>query len=187
MTQSAPTEEFPPGYLDKAAAWQAAAPGAAADPLPGPLVDAFLPESVVVAGLTLRPLHLTDVAILKRLEHPILKEIAEALKPAEERRPIPYQIEDALELLFAWSRPLPEVRAILAEGRQAFRERAMVETGDKLPLAAVSDYAVIMEALAAHFCKQYATALSYRPKSAGDGPGFPSPPASGHPTASAGG
>jgi len=178
---------FPPGYLDKAQQFAAGSARASIDPLPGPLVDAFLPEPLRAAGLELRPLVMTDIALLKRLDHPILRELAELQKPEGDRKPVPFGEEDMLELLYCWTRPVREARAALAGGRQAFREIALSATGDLMPAGALADTAQILEALGANFRNAFATALRYQAKSPEGGAVFTKPPASGQPMASAGG
>lgn len=62
--------DFPPGYLDRHLARAAAAPGAGATPLPGPVRGVFAPEPAKAAGHTLRPVKLGDWVILTQLANP---------------------------------------------------------------------------------------------------------------------
>jgi len=172
-----PDSDFPPGYLDRALTLIQGGAAAAADPLPGPLLDAFLPEPFRVIGLELRPLVPTDIALLKRIKSPLIDLLtASALNPDLPKPEVTFEEEDMWEIIFAWSRPLPVVRAALAKGRPEFREIALANTGDKLPMDVMLDSAGIVAALAKHFSSAFATRVGHAPAETGD-PNFQRPPA----------
>ena len=168
------TYEFPPGYLDKAEKLVAGAHAASADPLPGPLLDAFLPELLTAAGIELRPVVAADFAILKRLNSPLLQELKNASLPKDLPKPeVRYDEEDVWELVYLWSHRPPDARALLAKGRQAYREAALAATADKLPFIVVQQGQDIMRALVANVLRAFATKVNHQP--AGDSGGnFPS-------------
>lgn len=181
-TAPTPTPEQLAAYQRRADAIESAN----ADPLPGPLLDAFLPEPLLAAGFALRQPVASDLAILKRINSPILQELEQLAKPVEERIPCPFSEEAAWELFYLWTRPVTEARAALASGPQAFRETALRVTSDRLPLTIVTQGAAMMAALAQNFIRSFATAIEYQSKPSGDGTVFTAPPP-GAPTASAGG
>lgn len=179
-----PTHDFPPGYQDRAAALIQGSHAAAADPLPGPLLEAFLPEPLVAAGFELRDCVASDWAILKRLDSPILRELQSlALDPALPKPEIVYEEEDIWELLYLWTQPVREVRALLAKGRPAFREAVLEQTADRFSFEIVKDRNAILGALAKNLFRALSTRLTHQP-SGDDGPNFHKAQP---PTASAGG
>ena len=148
---------------------------ASAHPLPGPLLDAFLSTQISAAGLTLQPIVASQITLLKRIESPILLRMAELAKPVEERMAVTFTDEDIYELLFIFSRPIGELRALFSRiGREAFREAALEAVGDKLPpLAAQSLEAKVWD----HFAAAFDTAVGYRAPDDGSGTVFTPPPA----------
>lgn len=167
--------DFPPGYIERANNLIQGSAKAAADPMPGPLLDAFLPEPLKVIGLELRPLVATDIAILKRIKSPLIDLFSQAAIDPELPRPVvTFEEEDLWEIVYLWTRPLPLSRAVLATGRQNFRETALAETGDKLPINVVADHGAIVGALERHFVNAFATRISH---AATRDENFPMPPA----------
>lgn len=179
-----PTYEFPPGYLDRATQVIQGSHAAAADPLPGPLLEAFLPEPLRAAGFNLRDVVASDWAILRKLDSPILKELQGlALNPDLPKPEVHYDEEDIWELLFLWTRPVREVRALLAKGRPQFREAVLQLTADTFPASIANERQTILEVLAKNLFRSLSTRLGHAP-AGDDGPGFPKAPPQ---TASAGG
>lgn len=160
---------------------------AAVNPLPGPLLNAFLPEPIRALGFELRPAVATDFALLQSIKSPLLAELAEQAKPEEERTSVNYQDEDLWELLYIWTRPVSVARsAYRLGGRERFRETALCETGDKLPLHVLREKKQLLAALAVNFARAFSTQLQHAPGTTeGAGQSFPAP--SSPATASAGG
>lgn len=178
------TYEFPPGYLERATATIQGAHAAASDPLPGPLLEAFLPEPLRAAGLELRAVVASDWPILKKLDSPILKELQGlALNPELPKPEVVYEEEDVWELLYLWTHPVREVRALLAKGRQQFREEVLQRTADTFPAGVVNDRGAILTALATNLFRSISTRIGHKPAGE-DGPDFRSAPPK---TASVGG
>lgn len=184
-TNGAIAEQFPPGYVERASGLVQAGHAAAADPLPGPLLDAFLPPELTAAGIKLRPLVASDWAILKKIDSPILKELqATALDPNLPKPEIKYEEEDIWELLFIFSTPPERLRREMTMGRENFRNVAMQLTADKLPFEVVMQRRQILEALAQNIVRPFATRLAHQPAGRDAPESFrAAPPA----TASAGG
>lgn len=135
---------------------------AAVDPAPGPLLDAFLPEPALAAGMELQPIVASHLLILKRLGLEIFQAGAT------------HEDEEVFELLYVFTRPIAEVRAALAAGRPEFREKAMLATADKLTIDSIPS---VEAAITSHFLKATGTALSYKPPASTDG-SFQTPPRS---------
>jgi hypothetical protein len=182
-----PAPEFPPGYQERFEATVAASDAAAAVPLPGPLLDAFLPATLTAAGFKLRPVVAADWAILQRIESPLLAELTELRKPTEERSPVAYTDEQIWELLWLWTVPVREARACLAKGLPTWRERVMEETADSLPPSIIADRAGILTALAGNLLRSLSTSVTYQSPRGPEAPQVFTTPPAGPRTGSAGG
>jgi hypothetical protein len=163
---------------------------AAADPAPGPLLEAFLPSTLTAAGFTLRPAVYSDFLILRAIKSPILDELRELSKPADERQAITYTDVDYWELLYIWTRPIGELHTALAgqasslsrngagaaERREHFRAAALAATADRLPISVIAELPAMVTALSTNFLRAFSTQVGYRPPPAQDGSVFPVPP-----------
>lgn len=167
--------ELDPGLVERMAKRETARAEANVIPLPGPLLDAFLPPLVFAAGQRLRPMTASDVAILQRINSPLIRMMVEAGKPPEEQTPVVTTDEELWELLFLWTRPAREARAAIAPGPQAFREAAL-SFADTLPFGIIVHRQAIFHTLEQHFASAMATALSYRAANP-EGTVFTPPPA----------
>ena len=209
-----PQEKPYPGYAREAAALAAkvaAANRAHAEPFPGPLHEAVVAEPQVLHGFTLQPVEMGLLIILKRIGSPLLDvvrimreeltreddadestpELAAAARTARQARAharlvteLKADDESFVETVYCFVRPIAEVRALLATGRDKFRETAQREIGDKLH---PKQFAELQAVVSAHYVASFATAVHYEPpKGKDDGSVFTPPPAAGK-TASAGG
>lgn len=178
--------DFPPGYVERAAAAVKGGHEAASDPLPGPLLAAFLPESLRAAGFELRPVVASDWAVLKRIQSPLLTELKRAslLKehPELATEKTTFSEEEMWELLYLWTHSPRESRALLAKGPEAYREAAM-QVADKLSPRVINEAQAIVDALFGNLLRSLSTQVGHAP-AGDDGPGFPLAPPQ---TASAGG
>lgn len=164
----------------------AAVEKANANPLPGPLLDAVLPEPILAAGLTLRAVVASDLALLRRLNSPLIAELEQLSMPEAERQQPKYTEEDCWELLYLWTRPVAEARAALNRGREHYRETALRTIADPLPASVLAEAVAIMQAIAENFLRGFETAIQYQARPSADGTIFTQPPAE-RPTASVGG
>jgi len=209
-----PSEKPYPGYAREAAALAAkvaAANRAHAEPFPGPLLEAFVAPPPALHGFTLQPVGMGLVILLKRIDSPLLDvvrimreeltredeadestpELATAARAARHARAnarlaaeIKADDETFVETVYCFVRPIAGIRALLASGRDKFREAAQRELGDRLHPA---QFAELQAAVSAHYAQSFATAVHYEPpKGKDDGTVFTPPPAAGM-TASAGG
>lgn len=181
--------EFPPGYEARAQKIVEGSRQAGSVPLPGPLLEAFLPSPLTAAGFNLVDLTAGHIALLQRIGSPIFRELAELSKPEAEREVVPYDDTDMWELLFVMTRPAREARLGLKSNGSpgAFTEYALASTADQLPADVLADKPAILAALAANFARAFATRLAHQASSSGnDGTSFTPPPAAPM-TASAGG
>jgi hypothetical protein len=166
-----------------------------ADPLPGPLLDAFahVPETIFGPGgtpLTIRPLVAYDFVILRKLDSPLLAQLAKAADPST-LNPQPsttFPDESAYEMILQFTRPIRDSVALIAKGRAAFRQTALEQIGFLLGPVEV---ALLIKAIEREFLRSFSTVVKYSPgQSSGDSGGtvFTPPPAAPAPTtASAGG
>lgn len=159
---------------------------ASAEPLPGPLADAFagLPEAV--AGLRVRPMVHFDFVLLKIIKSPLLEHLARQAG-TKGKVSTGWSDEQGWEMVWQFTRPPEEVHAWLAQqppAKVAANYRAMVtrEIGMKLgPFEVVLLIRMAQKA----FVDAFSTMLQYVPKDEEKGGlSFPTPPVA---TASAGG
>jgi hypothetical protein len=176
---------------------------ARATPLPGPLRGAFAGEPPACCGLTFQPVNAWLLAILTRLNSPLLDiiqlyrahapEFAEAstddekaavdkkLAAAVARIKVP--AEAVIETVFAFVTDVEKCQELLDAG--TFRKSALAAIGKKFHPAQL---AKIEAAIGRHFAGSYATALELESRpDTGQPPGFTPPPPAPPATASAGG
>jgi hypothetical protein len=208
-----PAEKPYPGYARELAAMQdkiRKANAAHDNPLPGPLLEAFAGEPVRLHGFTLQPVTMGLVALLKRLQSPLLA-VVQVMREeltredgADESTPelaartrearlaaaniriaaLSADDEALVETIFAFVHPVDRVRSLLNAGRDKFREAALAEIADKLHPLQVME---LQQAVAAHYAGSFATAVQYEARQEkADGTVFTPPPA-GPTTVSAGG
>jgi hypothetical protein len=165
---------------------------AAAAPLPGPLREAFAGDPPKVGAFALMPVTAGLVVILVRINSPLLDivriyranaglgtdAIADII--GKELKPEP---EQWIETVFCFVTEIRKLRALLAQGREAFREQALQEIGDKLH---PTELAELEKACGAHFASSFATIVEHEASKGSGGEFFTQPPAEPM-TASAGG
>lgn len=156
---------------------------AAGDPLPGPLLDAFFPAAMKVAGLELRPVVAYDLTFLKKIDSPLYRYLLELEKPLEERKVVAFEDDDIWEILFVLTRPPAEVARVLRQGREVFRAEALAVTAYVLPMVSRP---LAEKAITEHFASAFATSVGYSPTPTEGGQVFTMPPAA-RPMGSAGG
>lgn len=143
-----------------------------AEPLPGPLSQAFTLEEMQVFGFTLRPVVAGDFILLKKLNSPLyrhvfaLDEHARKIKAGEipENAPPPksdYDEEECVEMIFQFTRPISEVRAALRSGREAFRETAHAAILDRVPAARLDVFPRLVATVVENFTAAFSTAVQY--------------------------
>jgi|SRR3974390_361677 len=134
---------------------------AAADPLPGPLVDAFWPSDISVDKFKVRPLVAYDWAIMKRINSPIYRQMLEVMQKGDKASEIEAEPEELWDLIFLLTRPCAESDAFFKKGVEGFKEEAKKEIGFKLHTAVVAQLA---QACTDQIFTHMTTMLSYAPK-----------------------
>ncbi len=210
-----PNELPYPGYAREKAAMDlkvASAGKAKATALPGPLREAFAGEPRRLHGFTFQPVNAWLVAILTRIESPLLevvriyrghaREFIEAgeIKDAAERTAALEQVnaavaaeiekeikpspDAAMETVFAFVTPVEEAQTLLDESRAKFAGAARSRIGTLHP-GTVSE---LERACGEQFTASFTTALSISAKAPeGGGETVFTPPPATPKTASAGG
>jgi len=204
-----------PGYAREKAALDArvdAARRAAASPLPGPLREAFAAEPPSLHGFTLQPVTMGLHPILVRLGSPLLEvirilreeltrddgadestpDLAAAARTARLSRAqsrlateVKAEEEALVETVYAFTRPIAEIRALLNKGRDLFRETALRAIADRLHPA---QFGELQQLVSRHYAASFATALPYQaPRGPDDGRTVFTPPPARPTMASAGG
>ncbi len=157
---SAPAVPIPENELRAAEARAEALREAQATPLPGPLREALTTAGArEVYGLRLVPVVASHLVLARQLE--LTTPQGNNGRPEEEAVRL-------CEFLFLLSRPPSESRALVAKGRDAFREAALRETGDRIP-AGPDVWPTISKALAQHLADAFATQVELSARE-GDSP-----------------
>lgn len=132
---------------------------AMADPLPGPLTEAFLSEDIMVDEIRVRPVMAGDFVLFKQLNSPIYRNILEADKPESERKEMILEDDsEAFQMIYQFTRPAFEVRNALKLGMESFKETAMREVADKYHPEKV---ARLVSAVAEQVRRSFGTAQKY--------------------------
>jgi len=170
--------------LQRESARRIALAEANANPLPGPLALAFPSRPIRVGAFAVRPIVGMDIPSLRQLDSPLLKQMAEARKPVEERDPTPFTDQDGWDMILVFLSDPAWVEAELAKGRDHFRSLARAEIGLKMNPVVIG---LLAEAVCQQFARAFETAVEFSAKSSGESsPLFTRPPATVK-TASAGG
>ena len=94
-----------------------------ADPLPGPLLDAFLAPEAVAAGLRLQPIVAYHLVLLRALDSPLLRLLAELGKPEADRRDPDYSDDELFETLtLVQTKKMKKPMPIVLFGTEYWRE-----------------------------------------------------------------
>jgi hypothetical protein len=169
-----------------------------AEPLPGPLSQAFTLDELKQFGFTIRPVVASDFILLKRLDSPLyrqtfaLAEHARQIKaqeiPPDAQPPVTkYDDEECVEMIYQFTRPLEEVRRVLKRGRDHFRETALATITDAIPIAQMDAYPRLVTTVIENFTAAFSTAVEYgASEKDGDETVFTTPPGA-NATASVGG
>ncbi|HOC55131.1 MAG TPA: hypothetical protein PKI20_05895 [Verrucomicrobiota bacterium] len=176
-----------PGFGKEAQAHAARARAlrrAAADPLPGPLADAFGPLPETVSGLRVRPVVHYDFVVLRALKSPLLDHLAGASN-ARRKPASPFSDDQGYEMVLQFTTP-PEQLADLMDQHgpsfpKWFRRQARQRIGFRLGPVQV---ALLVKLVEQAFIAAFKTVLEFTEKPSDNAP-FTSPPAPS--TASAGG
>ena len=154
-----------------------------ADPLPGPLALAFPSRPIRVGPLAVRPVMAIDYCLLRHLDSPLLKQMAEAAKPAEERQATVFTDEDGWMMALQFLVPPERAEAEVLKGRDHFLALAKRAIGRMNPIVVNQ----IVEAVSRQFRLSFETAVQFAAQSSGaPQPFFTEPPPAPR-TASAGG
>jgi hypothetical protein len=154
--------------------------------LPGPLAEAIEPEPVEVAGLRVRRVVHYDFVLLRRLNSPLLKQLARAAEG--QAGGTEFSDEDAYVMVWQFTRPVREAAAYLAEhGANGVRAAALESIGCALGPVEVG---LLVQAVEREFVRALSTVVKYepaRPAGADGGGAVFMPPPAGRMTGSAGG
>ena len=184
-----PTEPYPGFTAESAAhaAHQQALRDASADPLPGPLADAFASLPDQIAGLRVRKMVHYDFVIMKLVGSPVLEQLRNQGKKG--KTATPFDDADGYQMIYQFTRPVEELADWLAKrapGRAApeFRKLALREIGMALGPVEV---ALLVKMVERTILDAFSTALQYAEKDPPPGDTVFTPPPASPSTASAGG
>lgn len=131
---------------------------ASADPLPGPLAEAFIPGGIKVGEFTIRKIVASDWIILKQIGSPLHKQMLEWRQNPKNPTNVEMDEQQEKELCYQFTRPVVEVREMLAAGSEAFQSAVTSEIGDKVDVHNIKIMALaVMEQVA----RSWSTAVEY--------------------------
>jgi hypothetical protein len=102
---------------------------ASADPLPGPLAQAFGPENITVGKYQVRPLVAYDWAILKLINSPVYRQMLEFMQNSEKPEIVEPKDQELWQLIYILTRPCREVKKVFDQGVNKLRDAADEEFG----------------------------------------------------------
>jgi hypothetical protein len=134
---------------------------AAADPLPGPLSVAFLPNDIEVYGYKVRSIVAYDWAIMKKLNSPVYRQMLEVMQNGEKAREIEAEPDELWDLIFLLTRPCAESDVLIRKSIEAFREAAKQEIGFRLNVGHIG---ALTKACTEQLYAHMQTMMSYSPQ-----------------------
>ena len=157
-----------------------------ADPLPGPLALAFPAGEIRVGAFAIRPVVGIDIALLRHLYSPLLKQMAEARKPKDERAETPFTDEDGWVMALQFLITPEQAEAELKRGPDHFKALARERIGYRMNPIIIGQ---IVEAVSRQFALAFETAVKFsaQTKSPAENDAFFTRPPAAPRTASAGG
>ncbi len=140
------------------------------NPLPGALSDAFTKSAIKVGPVMVRKIVASDWIVLRTLKSPIIKLVEELAQRANNPELPPPEVDvsdqDEIDIAFQFTRMPGDVRAVLANGVEAFRSAASAKIGDELEAATVK---LIGVAVMEQIRRTWATPLKYKQEMEQDG------------------
>lgn len=135
---------------------------ASASPLPGPLFDAFASEHVIQVGeIKVRKIVSNDWPIFEKLQSPLIELTKEKAQNDGGAVDLTVTNEQECEMVWQFTHTPRECRELMAEGREAFRERAVLEVGDSIDQPTVK---LIIMAIMEHLKRSWQTCLEHQAK-----------------------
>ena len=104
---------------------------AASDPLPGPLLNAFMPGSIKVCDRWVRKFVAYDHVILKALDSPLRRMILELAKPTDMQEKVEGTEQEEWDLCYQFTHTSKECRDLLAKGVESFHKAAEGAVADE--------------------------------------------------------
>jgi hypothetical protein len=147
------------------------------DPLPGSLAQAFPARCIRVGSFAVRPVVGVDMVILRHLDSPLLRQMAEARKPVEDRQQTQFTDQDGWEMALQFLADPARVEAEVSRGREHFAALARDLVGLRMNPIIIG---MIVDAVAEQFRSCFATAVQFAANTQGDAeasPFFTKPPA----------
>jgi hypothetical protein len=157
-----------------------------ADPLPGPLALAFPARPIRVGAFSIRPISNLDFTILRALNSPLIRQMAEGAKPEDQRQKTSFTDQEGYEMCLQFLLTDEAAEAEIVKGVEHFRALAREKIGRQLNPVLTGQ---IIAAVAKQFEVMFQTALQFNQANAGEPVNeqvFTQPPAAPR-TASAGG
>lgn len=131
---------------------------AAADPLPGPLVNLFVNGDIEVEGVKVRKAWMGDQVIFKILDSPIHRLILESQKEKNLQEPVDCSTEDEMMLIWQFTHPIKEAYELAKQGKSAFESKAMTEVGMEMDCVKPK---IIIEAIMKQIAAAFQLKMTY--------------------------
>jgi hypothetical protein len=100
------------------------------DPLPGSLLNAFMPGSIKVADRYVRKFVAYDYVTLKALDSPLLRMMLELAKPSDLQEKVDNNPEEEWDLCWQFTHTSRECRDLLAQGTDVFHKTSLNDVGE---------------------------------------------------------
>lgn len=157
-----PVPEIPKEDLIKHAVHEMAAARANTDPMPGPVAMAFDERNYVrVPGtqLEIRPLVAYDLQIAKAFNLAVYQFILEMAKPEAQRQNVDWEDDEKAFLVWLFTRPCKEVRAVVRKGGKELAMETACETiSDTIGPV---EMGMAIDAVLMQFSRSLSTAVEY--------------------------
>lgn len=145
----------------------ALATAADANPLPGPLFEAFDPEPIRFGNIAVRSVVAFDFIVLRKLESPLLARLEQLFKAPEERSPVEFSDAQEADMIQQFTSSIATVRKDIARGVDHFRSRArLLLREDGLPALLRPQ---LLLGIQAEFARCWSTAIGYESGDKGEG------------------
>ncbi len=147
---------------------RAAEKRANADPLPGPLADAFTNGPIKVGKWQVRQIVAYDWTIMKAINSPLFQQMLEADKPEGEQKETEFTEVQTYEICWQFTRSIEEVDAVFTKAGHVGVTIA-AKKAIAYQVTSPEEIADILEAVTKQVMNAFATALKYKAEKEKDG------------------
>ncbi len=152
-------ETLPPEKAREYAWKREAEARASADPLPGPLGDAFAADAIMVGNIGVRKIVASDWQFFKKINSPVLRVVQEILQNPNSELNLEVDPAEYWAVVWQFTHTPKQCRDAFAKGEDDFRALVAEEVGDSQDEAIVN---LIIAAVMEQIKRSWSTALQYK-------------------------